>query len=134
MISQNNLNIYNEIDHDIIVKADDIQLKEVFDNFISNSIKYSINGGHVTIFAMEDNNIVTISIQDAGSGLTKENINNIFDEFYKADDSRHDLKSSGLGLSICKKIIQKHGGEIWASGIGQGKGFFEGHSIQVDGH
>ncbi|RLF38571.1 MAG: sensor histidine kinase, partial [Thermoplasmata archaeon] len=49
-------------------------------------------------------------------------IEHIFDEFYKADESRHDFESSGIGLSICRKIIEKHGGKIWAESPGLGKG------------
>ena len=46
----------------------------------------------------------------------------IFDEFYKADDSRHELDSSGLGLTITKKLVKKHGGKIWVKSQGKGKG------------
>jgi signal transduction histidine kinase len=49
-------------------------------------------------------------------------LSQIFDEFYKADQSRHELDSSGLGLTICKRIVEKHGGEIWVDSKGKGKG------------
>jgi signal transduction histidine kinase len=54
--------------------------------------------------------------------MTEEQISHIFDEFYKADESRHNLDSSGLGLAIAKKIIKKHDGKIWAESKGSGKG------------
>jgi len=54
--------------------------------------------------------------------LTEEQKEKIFEEFYKADKSRHDISSSGLGLSICKKIVEKHGGRIWAESKDVGKG------------
>ncbi|GAH44071.1 unnamed protein product, partial [marine sediment metagenome] len=58
----------------------------------------------------------------SGIGITREQIDRVFDEFYKADESRHDFDSSGLGLSICKRIVEKHGGRIWAESSGKGKG------------
>ena len=54
--------------------------------------------------------------------MSEEQLTHMFDEFYKADESRHNLDSSGLGLSITKKIIEKHGGHIWAESEGKGKG------------
>ncbi len=54
--------------------------------------------------------------------MSSEQIKSIFDEFYKADKSRHDFDSIGLGLSICKRIIEKHNGKIWAESPGPGKG------------
>ena len=69
---------------------------------------------------------IKISIKDNGIGMTNDQMTQIFDEFYKADSSRHDFESSGLGLPICKRIVEKHGGKIWveSDGIGKGSTFF----------
>jgi signal transduction histidine kinase len=119
--------VENKIDENIFIKADKQQLGEVFSNLISNAVKYSPPGGTITIDAHDnDGDFVTVSIMDFGDGLTYEQIDHIFDEFYKTDESRHDLESSGLGLSICKRIVEKHGGRIWvkSSGLGKGSTFY----------
>ena len=115
-------NIENKIDENIYVKADKIRLCEVFNNLIVNAVKYSQYGNSVTLDAFEDGEFVTVSILDSGIGMTEEQIRYIFDEFYKADESRHDSYSTGLGLPICKSIVEKHGGKIWAESSGLGKG------------
>ena len=123
LFDRNNIMVVNNLQRPIMVEADVLRLNEVFNNLITNAVKYSKkNGGKITIDADEGKENVTVSIQDAGIGMTKQQISHIFDEFYKADESRHELDSSGLGLSIAKKIINKHGGRIWAESPGPGKG------------
>lgn len=114
----------NMVREGLIIKADKLRLDELFDNLITNSIKYSDEGGTLEIDAEEEEegDFVTISIKDNGVGMAEEQLGHIFEEFYKVDPSRHDLDSSGLGLSICKRIVEKHGGKIWAESPGEGKG------------
>ena len=122
LFEENNIEIENKTSEDIMVKADKLRLTELFDNLIGNSVKYSLDGGKITIDAKEEKDFVTVSIKDAGMGITEEQLSHIFDEFYKADWSRHDFDSSGLGLPICKRIVEKHGGKIWVESEGEGKG------------
>ncbi|RLF40570.1 MAG: hypothetical protein DRN18_04705, partial [Thermoplasmata archaeon] len=110
------------IDEDIFVRADRVRLREILENLLSNAIKYSTEGGKISIGAERDGEMVKIFIRDNGIGMTKEQLEHIFEEFYKGDESRHDLASVGLGLSICKKLVEKHGGKIWAESKGIGKG------------
>jgi signal transduction histidine kinase len=118
-----NVRIQNNIPLDIIVQADLIQIKELFDNLISNAIKYSIpTGVEITIDAQKKDDLIIISVKDTGIGLELNQIEHVFDEFYKVDYSRHDLQSTGLGLPICKRIVEKHGGRIWVESQGKGKG------------
>jgi signal transduction histidine kinase len=114
--------VENKIDENIFVRADKLRLSEVFGNLISNAFKYTPPGGNITVDAHGDDDFVTVSIIDSGIGMTNDQIEHIFDEFYKADESRHDIDSSGLGLSICKHIVEKHGGKIWAESPGLKKG------------
>ena len=65
---------------------------------------------------------IKISVTDSGVGLTREQTDRLFEEFYKTDDSRHKLDSTGLGLAICKNIVEKHSGKIWADSHGPGTG------------
>jgi PAS domain S-box-containing protein len=123
LFEKNHINIINHIIEPSFVIADSLRLSEVFNNLITNAIKYMPKeGGTITIDASEDRNMIIISVKDTGIGMTEEQLNQIFDEFYKADESRHDLDSSGLGLTITKKIIEKHGGSVWAESEGKGKG------------
>jgi signal transduction histidine kinase len=123
LLEDNNLKVDNKITEKIIIEADKLRFEEIFNNLISNAIKYiPESGSTITIDAKKGKNFVTISMSDTGIGMTKEQLDHIFEEFYKADGSRHDLYSHGLGLSICKNIVEKHGGKIWAESSGKGKG------------
>jgi signal transduction histidine kinase len=126
IINENNIKIINNINEKTLVSADKLRLTEVFTNLITNSVKYSKDSGTIIFDAEYGHNFVTISVKDDGIGMTKEQISHIFDEFYKADESRHDFDSSGLGMPICKRIIEKHGGRIWvkSDGIGMGSTFY----------
>ena len=121
-LKDNNMEIENNIDNNIFVKADRLRLVEVFKNLISNSIKYkSEKNGKITIEAIKSKNSVTIVFKDNGIGMSVEQVDKVFDEFYKANRFSSE-ESTGLGLAICKRIIEKHGGHIWVKSPGPGKG------------
>jgi signal transduction histidine kinase len=122
ILEEKRMQVENRLDGEIMVKADSLRLREVLNNIISNAVKFTPENGTLTIDATRESEFVTVSIGDTGIGMTEEQLSHIFDEFYKADPSRHELASTGLGLSICKRIIEKHGGKIWASSPGLGKG------------
>ena len=122
LFDNNKIKIQNKIDCDLYLKADELRLEELFDNLINNSIKYSREFGEIIIDAKADDDFVIISIKDKGMGMSKKQIGHVFEEFYKADPSRHDFDSSGLGLPICKRIVERHGGKIWAKSDGIGTG------------
>jgi signal transduction histidine kinase len=123
LFKENNFKIDNKVNEHIIVKADKLQLAELFNNLFTNAVKYGNNGnGNIIIDAKDDGHFVTVSVKDSGIGLTQEQIEHIFFEFYKVDESRHDFMSTGLGLPICKRIVEKHGGKIWVESLGENKG------------
>ena len=113
-----------EIDKEnILLKADKLRLQEVLNNLLINAIKYTPeNVGTIVIHAEKEKDEIILSMTDSGIGMTEEEIDHISEEFYKADFARHDLDSHGLGLAICKRIIEMHGGKIWATSQGLGKG------------
>jgi len=117
-----NINIVKNINENINLNVDKLRLSELFDNVITNAVKYSPKDGSITFNAEDEGKFVKISIKDSGIGLSQQQKEHIFDEFYKVDKSRHDFESSGLGLTICKRIVEKHGGKIWAESLGKLKG------------
>lgn len=124
IINEKQVDIENLVENKIFVRADKLRITELLNNLIVNSIRFTKKDkrGIMTINAKDNGNYVTISLTDNGIGMTNEQLSKIFDEFYKADESRHEMDSSGLGLSICKRIVEKHGGRIWADSPGIGKG------------
>lgn len=108
---------------DYIVKADREQLKRVVTNIVQNSLKYmDKRQKKIGVRLISDDTEVKVAIQDNGSGIAKEDIPHIFDSFYRTDASRNSSTGgSGLGLAIVKKIIEEHGGKVWAdSELGEG--------------
>jgi signal transduction histidine kinase len=121
-----NTKVQNNIQQNLIVKTDKNRLLQLFDHVTSNAINSMPEGGTLTFETKnvkKDSGIfIQVSIKDTGVGLTREQTDRLFDEFYKTDDTRHKLDSTGLGLSICKQIVEKHGGKIWADSHGKGTG------------
>jgi len=122
IFKEHGINVENLIEKELYIKVDELQIKEVFNNLSSNAVKFMREGDTLTFKSETNKDYITLSVADTGLGMTSEQIEHIFDEFYKADESRHNIESSGLGLSICKRIIEWHGGRIWAESTGLGKG------------
>ncbi len=109
----------------LCVSGDESALRQLLFNLTDNAIKYSHEGGEVSLQAQQKNGKVTISIKDTGLGIEKEDIPKIFDRFYRGDSSRSSsVPGHGLGLSICKVIAQAHGGNLSVvSALNQGSEF-----------
>jgi signal transduction histidine kinase len=113
------LAIINLIPLQLTVKGNLVELEELFSQLISNAAKFSPKDSTLTIEAACNNCVVTVAFKDDGIGLLPEELCYIFDDFYKADHSRHLLNSSGLGLTISRRIVENHGGRITASSPGK---------------
>lgn len=122
LFKENGIRVVNNTTTPLDIEADRMLIKELIHNLVSNAIKYTNGDGVVTFdsFLKDDN--VEISIKDTGIGMTLEQQKRMFEEFYKADDSRNDRSSTGLGLTICQRIVEKHGGSIRAESQGPGYG------------
>ena len=118
---------------DIIVKVeqsvppvliDEDRIESVLMNLIHNAVKFTGNGGKITVRAIKEANSILVSVADTGAGMPAQELSRIFERFYKVDKSRSG-DGSGLGLSISRHIINAHGGKIWAeSEEGKGSTFF----------
>lgn len=111
------LNYTNVVSPDTIVIADSEQMKRVINNIISNSCKYLDKpNGVIDIRILDEIDSVRVEIEDNGKGIAAKDISRIFERFYRTDASRNSSQGgSGIGLSIVKKIIEDHGGYIWAT-------------------
>ncbi|MFX0180027.1 MAG: PAS domain S-box protein [Candidatus Hodarchaeota archaeon] len=109
------------------IYIDDSRIELVLTNLLTNAIKYTPAGGKISIRLDNLGNSVQISVKDTGIGLTKVELNKLFKKFSKIKTPLHDeldipLESTGLGLHIAKKIVELHGGKIWAKSEGRYKG------------
>ena len=101
----------------VIIKIDKMRIFQVLQNIISNSLKYTVNGGISVDFAVYDNELV-ISIKDSGKGIAATDIPFVFDKFYRGEKARTmNAAGSGLGLNISRYIVNKHGGKIECDSI-----------------
>lgn len=102
----------------IIVSADEDMLMQVIYNLVDNAIKFTPEGGYISVKTFSDGDKVYVGIRNSGAGISKDEIGRVFERFYKIDKSRsYDVKGAGLGLYIVKSIIKLHGGEIKAESV-----------------
>ncbi len=111
------LNYSNLARPDTIIIADPEQMKKVINNIISNSVKYMDKPkGIIDIRILDELDSIRIEIEDNGKGIAQKDLPKIFERFYRTDTSRNSAQGgSGIGLSIVKKIVEDHGGYIWAT-------------------
>ena len=113
----------NYVEKDVLVIADGEQIRRVIHNIISNAIKYMDKPkGVIQIRVKDVGDFIQVEIEDNGKGIASKDLTYIFERFYRTDVSRNSSKGgSGIGLSIVRKILEDHGGKVWATsreGIG----------------
>ena len=108
---------FNYVEGEVKVIADAEQIKRVIHNIVNNSLKYmDKTKGIINLRVKDVGDFVQVELEDNGRGIAAKDLTNIFDRFYRTDASRNSSKGgSGIGLSIVKKIVEEHGGKIWAT-------------------
>ena len=103
-------------DYDLRIRGVPRRLEEVFDNLLSNALKFSPDGGEIKVQAQMKNGAVEVSVADQGIGVPIEEQERIFERFYQVDSTTtRRFEGTGLGLSIVKQIIEGHGGQVWVA-------------------
>jgi PAS domain S-box-containing protein len=117
--------IFEAPDKDVLVMADEERIGQVLDNLLSNAVKFNQPHGQVMLRLQEQDSEVRVEVEDTGIGISAEKLARIFDRFYQADGgTTRRYGGMGLGLSICREIIEAHGGRIWGeSEVGKGSRF-----------
>jgi signal transduction histidine kinase len=94
--------------------ADSLRVEQVLANLVDNAIKYSPHGGPIYVRVFSHNSgQLAISVTDRGAGISPEHLDHLFERFYRVDRTRAGIKGAGLGLFICKSLVESHGGSIW---------------------
>lgn len=120
------VNVFFEIPKDISIYVDKYMFEIVLRNLFSNAIKFTNKGGNINIFAQEAEGIVTIAVSDSGIGIENERIEEIFSnsDFYTTFGTSGE-RGTGIGLMICRELIEKNQGKIWVeSNVGKGTTFY----------
>jgi signal transduction histidine kinase len=108
---------------DPCVAADARRIYQVIQNLLTNAVKYSPDGGTVTLAARQERHDLVVSVQDEGLGMPASELDRIFDRFHRVGgEVARRIGGTGLGLAICKGLVDAHGGRIWAESEGEGKG------------
>lgn len=119
------IDIYNNVDHNLLVNADENMLNTVLRNLISNAIKFTKPQGEIKICSKQDRSMVEISVIDNGVGISEEEIKDLFSiDVKNTHKGTANETGSGLGLVLCKDFVEKQGGKIWVnSHLGKGTEF-----------
>lgn len=126
LFEESGLSIIKSVTEDkVIVNVDADKMLRVFENLLTNAIKYSFKPGKIVVGIYESEGFVTIAIRNKGNNLPPDKISKLFERFYRVDESRNAQSGgSGLGLAISKNIVELHQGQIWAECYGEDISFY----------
>lgn len=126
-VEEKSIQVNNQITKELYGKFDAVYLERVFENLLTNAIKYTPIGGAITLISEEKGDIVCIKVADTGQGIDPQDFENIFEAFNQAGNARDfaNTGSTGLGLTFCKIALEAHGSQIKvASELGKGTTFY----------
>jgi signal transduction histidine kinase len=95
------------------LRADERKLKQILLNLLSNAIKFTPEGGRIDVTAAPVGGFVQVAVSDTGIGIAAEDLDAVFEEFRQVGDADKKAEGTGLGLSLCRKFVELHGGRIW---------------------
>src|SRR5207249_4505799 len=106
------------------IRGDERKVKQVLLNLLSNAIKFTPEGGRIEVEAMSRDGFVEVSVRDTGVGIAPEDQERVFEEFRQVGTAEKKAEGTGLGLTLCRKLVEVHGGKIWVkSELGVGSTF-----------
>jgi signal transduction histidine kinase len=106
------------------VRADERKIRQIVLNLLSNAIKFTPEGGRIEVGAVPKDRFVEVSVSDTGVGIAPEDQEAVFEEFRQVGTAAKEVEGTGLGLTLCRKFVQLHGGRIWVkSQVGVGSTF-----------
>ena len=115
-VSEKNLSVdCNSSKDNTLVYANPVQMRQMLDKLIDNAVKYTPNGGKITITTETEDQQVILQVRDTGKGIPSIDLPYIFDKFYRGSNVAHEVPGTGLGLAIVKSIVDNHQGRIWVN-------------------
>src|SRR6516165_7701161 len=106
------------------IQADERKVRQVVLNLLSNAIKFTPEGGRIDVGAVPKDGFVEVSVSDTGIGIAPEDQEKVFEEFRQIGTAAKKIEGTGLGLTLCRKFVELHGGKIWVrSQVSEGSTF-----------
>ena len=125
VVARVGLRFHSEIRENLpVIQADPRRLEQVVTNLVQNAIKYGSDGGRIDIRARLIEKSVMVEVQDYGNGMSPSDQSKLFQLYFRAEQDRRRMAGLGIGLALCRQLIEAHGGKIWVeSEIGKGSSF-----------
>jgi signal transduction histidine kinase len=114
-----------------LVRADRGRVKQIVQNLLNNAFKFTPEGGKITLSARQEDSNLIVEVKDTGPGISEEEQERIFNPYHRIDSDRERLSGLGLGLALCKMLVELHGGRIWVKSR-PGKGSTFAFSLPVE--